>query len=460
MTEVLANNTSLDSVIQTENNVETSQSDNVWSKYSHAYNTLIPHFPIYQYLKHKVISSFKKIISYSEPKLIYDMGCGSGRMLKELAENGLVRAIEKNPEMFEIARDTHQVDPNIHISNDDITSLKLPTNEVDYFVFSNVLYHLPPEEASRVLDSTFNSLRPGGIVLIAGPKPNFNMVDVWNGEVPSLKAAGVFDRYPEEIDVFEACNKEIIKKGIFNACTNQELEQLLQTKGFNIFNSESIYHGHSYLVGAMKPLTFQDLRTSPIVIQNIARYLDIPNNLRLSKDDNLEMGVAVSSEDFAEIFALRFARYSHFDMIRFKTNPSKMLIDEFDKCSIQLYLRDLSIGKIIGTGRLTSKKHSILCSEDIYDYSKSVKDLESSAELSKYAIDQLSHHNPNIGISFLQFINEVARQTGHSSVLGITKTNLRSYIRRAGYKPLEEKVINVGEGIYSNVEVFPFRIEL
>lgn len=97
---------------------------------------------------------------------ILELACGTGIWTQELVKIGKqITAIDASPETIEINR--HKVnDPNVEYRQLDLFSWQ-PDKQYDLVFFSFWLSHVPPTEVDAFLSKVFNSVLPGGKVMIS-----------------------------------------------------------------------------------------------------------------------------------------------------------------------------------------------------------------------------------------------------------------------------------------------------
>ncbi len=118
-------------------------------------------------------------------KVVVDVGCGDGALVRLMAGQGArVTGIETNPKQLAKARATNRVADETYI--DGIAqSLPMKEGSVDVVVFSNSLHHVPVEDQGRALAEAERVLVPGGVIFISEPLAegsNFDVVRVVHDE--------------------------------------------------------------------------------------------------------------------------------------------------------------------------------------------------------------------------------------------------------------------------------------
>lgn len=133
------------------------------------------------------------------PGRILDVGCGSGRDAAVFAGRGYdVTAVEPAHELRRLAQQKHD-HANITWVDDRLPELASFHDVSDYFNhahLSAVIFHLPPQETSHVLQNCHRLLKPGGTLFVGlrvGPsdpeRPMFAIDEHWIAS----QADGLFD---------------------------------------------------------------------------------------------------------------------------------------------------------------------------------------------------------------------------------------------------------------------------
>jgi SAM-dependent methyltransferase len=113
------------------------------------------------------IAALLQCIEGNPPFTILDFGCGPGRDLKVFAELGHVAVGLEGAAHFAVMARAHS---GCEVWQQDFLKLDLPN---DYFdgVFANAaLFHVPSQEAPRVLLELHKSLKPGGVLFSSNPR--------------------------------------------------------------------------------------------------------------------------------------------------------------------------------------------------------------------------------------------------------------------------------------------------
>ncbi|HUB07630.1 MAG TPA: methyltransferase domain-containing protein [Myxococcales bacterium] len=108
----------------------------------------------------------------ADPKVILDVGCGTGRLLERAAERwpaAQLVGIDASPQMVAQADDKHRGDPHFRIEVGDAAALPLETSSVD-LAFSTVSFHHWSDQRGGVSEVQ-RVLRPGGLFVLADIRP-------------------------------------------------------------------------------------------------------------------------------------------------------------------------------------------------------------------------------------------------------------------------------------------------
>ncbi len=122
-------------------------------------------------------------------EVIGDLGCGTGHLSRLLAPFARqIIAIDRSPEMLDVARSRLQGCGNVEVREGDLNALPIETGRLNLAIVSLVLHYVV--DPDRVLSEVHRALRPGGRILIldmqrhdrAGLREE--MGHVWLGFVP------------------------------------------------------------------------------------------------------------------------------------------------------------------------------------------------------------------------------------------------------------------------------------
>jgi 2-polyprenyl-3-methyl-5-hydroxy-6-metoxy-1,4-benzoquinol methylase len=99
--------------------------------------------------------------------LITDIGCGYGflpYMLSFTGEERQIIGMDYDEEKIEVAQHCFSKNDRLQFFSADATEVSL--TESDAFILSDILHYLPEEQQEKLLVKCFNSLKPGGMVLL------------------------------------------------------------------------------------------------------------------------------------------------------------------------------------------------------------------------------------------------------------------------------------------------------
>ncbi|MEG2812112.1 MAG: class I SAM-dependent methyltransferase [Clostridium sp.] len=170
--------------------------------------------------------NFKPIENNFGKKSI-DIGCGSGRHMKILADYGFdVYGIDCSKEAVKVAKDVLGDNENIkEIIADDFVNLKI-VNEFDCIIAYGLMMYKTMEETKKDLMQFKDMLKPGGKILV-----NFRNYDNW------------FLKYSEKIGEGLYALKSGAKEyeGInYFVCSCEEAVTMIKDVGLKIIDTERI----------------------------------------------------------------------------------------------------------------------------------------------------------------------------------------------------------------------------
>ena len=100
-----------------------------------------------------------------------DLGCGTGRLTRLLAPfAGKVIALDRSPEMLEIARERVGCLPNVEVKEGTLETIPIPDATLDLAILSLVLHYVV--DPVRALVEVRRTLRPGGRILLLDMLPH------------------------------------------------------------------------------------------------------------------------------------------------------------------------------------------------------------------------------------------------------------------------------------------------
>lgn len=100
----------------------------------------------------------------NKKSLVLDVGCGSGRWSKFLADKvGFIEAIDPSDAVYSAVKLTQNI-PNIRITKAGVDSIPFPNNSFDFVFSLGVLHHIPDTQAA--MKSCVDKLKPNGHFLV------------------------------------------------------------------------------------------------------------------------------------------------------------------------------------------------------------------------------------------------------------------------------------------------------
>lgn len=105
---------------------------------------------------------------------ILELGCGTGRVLLPLAQDGhIVYGIDNSPNMLSFLREhiPAELAPNIHISETDMTNFQIDAQFRLILLPCNTYSTFSSETRLSMLTCIFQHLAPGGVFAVSMPNP-------------------------------------------------------------------------------------------------------------------------------------------------------------------------------------------------------------------------------------------------------------------------------------------------
>jgi ubiquinone/menaquinone biosynthesis C-methylase UbiE len=222
-----------------------------WSAYAAAYDLLSEYNPAYRDL----LAGFEAFLATIEPpKLIYDIGAGTGNYTSILARTfpeSEIRVVEPDDGMIRLARSKLASQENITFEStafEDVTA----SGTADLVVCVHALYAMPDQE-SRLADLR-RLLRPGGLLYLVDLGREMNVPD-WRrylfAEIRKrhglLKAFRVF----WQGRAIASANKTIFEaqqSGVYWTHSSDQIASAVRAAGFEILRQHPVYRGYSDLL--------------------------------------------------------------------------------------------------------------------------------------------------------------------------------------------------------------------
>lgn len=119
---------------------------------------------------HDVSENVDALLKHTKGKSpfdILDLGCGPGRDLLTFSALGhRPVGLDASPAFVAMARKR----AGCEVWQQDLLKLELPVERFDGIFANAVLFHVPSQELSRVLDDLHRTLRPGGVLFCSNPR--------------------------------------------------------------------------------------------------------------------------------------------------------------------------------------------------------------------------------------------------------------------------------------------------
>ena len=135
------------------------------------------------------LSQIKKYIK-PQHKVVMEIGCSSGFLLKELADNFPDKVIigsdvVKKP-LYQLAKKL----PHVPLIRFDLLKCPLPNNCVDVLIMLNVLEHI--NDDFKALQNAFKLIKPGGIIILEVPAGKY-LYDAYDKELKHYRRYSLFE---------------------------------------------------------------------------------------------------------------------------------------------------------------------------------------------------------------------------------------------------------------------------
>ncbi len=117
--------------------------------------------------------------------LAYDIGCGEGKMTRQLARNGAkIVGIDPGPQQIRRAEAQPRVADERYVQGF-AEKLDIADTSADIVVFFNSLHHVPADAMDKAIAEAARILKSGGSLFIAEPVaagPQFSLQQLYNDE--------------------------------------------------------------------------------------------------------------------------------------------------------------------------------------------------------------------------------------------------------------------------------------
>jgi len=126
--------------------------------------------------RHLSILDKAKLAGLQANHRILEVGCGIGTVSHLLATQvpqGKVLAVDISPESIEKARVLWKKQGNLKFDVSDMSDFNLPGETFDFFVFPDVLEHIPVAQHARLFENIQRHAHADSVVLIHIPAPRY-----------------------------------------------------------------------------------------------------------------------------------------------------------------------------------------------------------------------------------------------------------------------------------------------
>ncbi|MDZ7798490.1 MAG: class I SAM-dependent methyltransferase [Patescibacteria group bacterium] len=224
-----------------------------WNIYANIYDVLNKFYP-YKILITQLVEEIRKLKKRGK---ILDLGCGTGNLIKQLAQynNYEIIGIDFSEIMIKKAEKKLIKFPNTKLINIDIENFdKIFTEEFDLIVINNTLY--TTEKPQFILDSISRFLKNDGFFLISEPKRNSSLFKLFLSDYKKRKNIFFYILYFFPLLLLWLCNIIIViqesDKNYTHFYTKNELTKMLNK--YKILDISETYENQNILIKAKKLL--------------------------------------------------------------------------------------------------------------------------------------------------------------------------------------------------------------
>ncbi|HLT08312.1 MAG TPA: methyltransferase domain-containing protein [Cyclobacteriaceae bacterium] len=107
---------------------------------------------------------------------VLEVGCGIGtvsHLIAKRTSKGQVLAVDISPESIQKARQLWKAQSNLHFEVSDMKGFVKPNQEFDFFVFPDVLEHIPIDQHFQIFQTVKRHAHPLSVIFIHIPAPRF-----------------------------------------------------------------------------------------------------------------------------------------------------------------------------------------------------------------------------------------------------------------------------------------------
>jgi SAM-dependent methyltransferase len=219
--------------------------DNIWTEFARSYDTICSHLDCYQRMRAKVLRDT------AGGRYVLDAGCGTGLLSRPLVERGqTVVGFDNNPAMLALAWEKRAALPEEArgrwtVLEGDVGAFPAAVpGEADAVVLNNVLFYVP--EPEPVLRECLAHLKPGGVLVVTGPKRRPDLKKVMEASIEEWKAEG---RWDEPLRAATAYHAQLTRRLVSEPgemVTFFEVEALVETLRRLGFSRARVAEGDDY----------------------------------------------------------------------------------------------------------------------------------------------------------------------------------------------------------------------
>lgn len=221
---------------------------NLYDKYAESYDRLIRHTSFYQELLEKVAYSLRGCDK------IIDVAGGTGILAEKLALEGkIVYLVDGSKGMISYARKKLSNETRIHIFEMEAGELKFDNELFDGVALINALCFM--DNPTKVLKEIYRVLKPGGIFVTSGPKPDMSLEKLTERCTQSCVEEGVFEQLKDDMRIVAECSRELVRKEVKNLYYSHHLSEILIKEilfAEIIATDDATYANQSHFVVAKK----------------------------------------------------------------------------------------------------------------------------------------------------------------------------------------------------------------
>ncbi|MCU1496590.1 MAG: methyltransferase [Acidimicrobiales bacterium] len=226
----------------------------IWTEFAHSYDEVMPELRCYQGTLSKILRDT------ADRPYVVDVGCGTGLVGQALVERGhRVSGFDNNPAMLSLAhekRNRLEADARVRWELMDGSAEGYPAAiapHADAVVLNKVLLYV--RDVGAALHAASGILRPGGIVIITGPKPGADFRKVLEASIDEWQAEARWtDTLQAAVAHHVACGQRVTSAGDVAFFEPDGLVARLREHGFSdlVAVDRHDYHGQNFYISMTK----------------------------------------------------------------------------------------------------------------------------------------------------------------------------------------------------------------